>query len=893
MENADPPRPPVSLKLKIRIPPKKQETPVRDKSPSPPPPQHQPVYTSEEDNAPNGEDIQGYDWDDEPRESDSDSDDDELRLRPGDAGALNSQRHTPYSDSVDNFQGYTGQMEDSEDERDFDSFNQSVGFDSTYSVPYTPKSHNAAAEYDPNPQSKKRIKLKHSKTKAKGALEGGVEGKSKIKLRIVGSGNGTKGLQSPLSKGGLNYPPATSLQTYVLPPRKPPKLKTLYETLPKLLAKIKKKDAYGIFLQPVDTQALPHYTSIIKHPMDLGTMGKKVESRQYSSLDQFTSDFQLMIDNCKTFNPPPSVYWTEAEKLETAGLDAIAQAAATLMDPTEEQTPAPSVKLESRNETPGVDYEYARDETDINDHGPRSSRPAHLKQSSFSLKQEIPMPPTYVQSTLTGSGVVLNNPKLRGPYRKTVMREQPMVGPDGELPGTSAGVGAYPIGSEFGNIALALEIRGRRYRTKRERQKIEKEGQPTLEDGSIDYAQMEDPFSVLSHFVPKSLDTPELEALSQAMAEKNLDAFETSVNPADFERRVSDILRSVAEKQRPVVVQRGAAPFRGVKVGIDGVDGVEEPQNQLPTRYMSHWDMGLFQQLPRSLVGDKIRKEVMQLEQSPFNTSISEDDATKSTGRTWNSADGRDGLQHIRDVVYGGVDGLAYSRSISSFVEGASPSSSNHGTRVGITSSEAMDVDEPTSESEWEEPPGGLGMSLKEYVEKHVLNPITGDFHGIVSQVANTLNQNELPPSRQDTGTHANQDVRSLTAQSLQTYPTLRRMIDEAARSRQDKLALSSLVKAPADLYDADAAWLSDPLLPQSHVAGGFTQQWATSALHVTAERILSEAEETAEKPQPVSVNGSDSGLQQRSSIEEAPELQNLRYSLITLAKFAPLSEIS
>ncbi|RMY01467.1 hypothetical protein D0867_11383 [Hortaea werneckii] len=60
-----------------------------------------------------------------------------------------------------------------------------------------------------------------------------------------------------------------------------------------------------VFLAPVDPVALniPNYRQIIKHPMDLGTMSQKLKGGQYSNAKEFKKDFDLMIDNCLTFNP--------------------------------------------------------------------------------------------------------------------------------------------------------------------------------------------------------------------------------------------------------------------------------------------------------------------------------------------------------------------------------------------------------------------------------------------------------------------------------------------------------------------------------------------------------------------------------------------------------------
>jgi hypothetical protein len=74
----------------------------------------------------------------------------------------------------------------------------------------------------------------------------------------------------------------------------------------------KLKDA-SPFLKPVDPIALkcPDYLQIIKHPMDFGTIQKKLEHkpdkgifRQYKDPADFVSDMRLVFDNCRSYNAP-------------------------------------------------------------------------------------------------------------------------------------------------------------------------------------------------------------------------------------------------------------------------------------------------------------------------------------------------------------------------------------------------------------------------------------------------------------------------------------------------------------------------------------------------------------------------------------------------------------
>ncbi|KAG6334920.1 hypothetical protein ID866_4162 [Astraeus odoratus] len=76
----------------------------------------------------------------------------------------------------------------------------------------------------------------------------------------------------------------------------------------KLLTELHRKQHWAIahpFYEPVDPVKLdiPSYPKIIKKPMDLSTMRKKLDNSEYRSALKFFDDFKLMIRNCFTFNP--------------------------------------------------------------------------------------------------------------------------------------------------------------------------------------------------------------------------------------------------------------------------------------------------------------------------------------------------------------------------------------------------------------------------------------------------------------------------------------------------------------------------------------------------------------------------------------------------------------
>lgn len=49
---------------------------------------------------------------------------------------------------------------------------------------------------------------------------------------------------------------------------------------------------------------LTDYYDIIKTPMDLSTIKKKFDAKQYATPQEFRDDIILMCENCFLYNPP-------------------------------------------------------------------------------------------------------------------------------------------------------------------------------------------------------------------------------------------------------------------------------------------------------------------------------------------------------------------------------------------------------------------------------------------------------------------------------------------------------------------------------------------------------------------------------------------------------------
>ncbi|KAF8727766.1 hypothetical protein AX14_007043, partial [Amanita brunnescens Koide BX004] len=85
------------------------------------------------------------------------------------------------------------------------------------------------------------------------------------------------------------------------------------------LKKLKSNKHALLFNQPVDPirDHAPNYFDIIKDPMDLSTMGAKIEEGMYKDRFAFEADLRLMVENAKTYNVSGSYVYNEAVVLET------------------------------------------------------------------------------------------------------------------------------------------------------------------------------------------------------------------------------------------------------------------------------------------------------------------------------------------------------------------------------------------------------------------------------------------------------------------------------------------------------------------------------------------------------------------------------------------------
>jgi len=158
------------------------------------------------------------------------------------------------------------------------------------------------------------------------------------------------------------------------------------------------------------------------------------------------SDFRLVTNNAKLFNPPGTIYHTEADRLEAWGLDHISKAASTVIQYETDW----NIEIEKDDELPvNVDEDEEDTQMEVDT--------ASLRERSVSVVSQPPPQGAMAASSRRGP---------RGPYRKQGQNGQPSIileslEPDGGLPGSKDGLGSFPPGSDWANTMVALKLKGK------------------------------------------------------------------------------------------------------------------------------------------------------------------------------------------------------------------------------------------------------------------------------------------------------------------------------------------------------------------------------------------------------------------------------------------------
>ncbi|XP_034439128.1 bromodomain testis-specific protein isoform X2 [Hippoglossus hippoglossus] len=123
--------------------------------------------------------------------------------------------------------------------------------------------------------------------------------------------------------GSGNPPPPE-----VTNPKKPGRVTNQLQYLDKVVIKALLRHQFSWpFRQPVDAVALrlPDYYTIIKNPMDLGTIMKRLQKKYYCEAHECIKDFNAMFTNCYMYNRPGDDIVFMAQTLEKLFLQKLSQ----------------------------------------------------------------------------------------------------------------------------------------------------------------------------------------------------------------------------------------------------------------------------------------------------------------------------------------------------------------------------------------------------------------------------------------------------------------------------------------------------------------------------------------------------------------------------------------
>lgn len=70
-----------------------------------------------------------------------------------------------------------------------------------------------------------------------------------------------------------------------------------------------------VFLRKVPKRQYPDYYELIKQPIAMDDIKKKLDHEEYISLEAVRSDFELMFNNAKQYNQTDSFIYQDAKEL--------------------------------------------------------------------------------------------------------------------------------------------------------------------------------------------------------------------------------------------------------------------------------------------------------------------------------------------------------------------------------------------------------------------------------------------------------------------------------------------------------------------------------------------------------------------------------------------------
>jgi bromodomain-containing protein 7/9 len=157
-----------------------------------------------------------------------------------------------------------------------------------------------------------------------------------------------------------------------------------------------------------------------------------------------------VISNAKTFNPPGTIYHTEAERIDGWASDHISKAASCVIEYETEW----NIDVDRDGEDVNVNINVDADEDAA---APGLGRTGSLGPDDTHARRRSP-------SVLSASASVLPVNRRGGGRNAAAAKKEGIVSEtiesDGHLPGFKDGVGVFPPESDWAEVMLALKLKG-------------------------------------------------------------------------------------------------------------------------------------------------------------------------------------------------------------------------------------------------------------------------------------------------------------------------------------------------------------------------------------------------------------------------------------------------
>ncbi|KAJ3096866.1 pre-mRNA-splicing factor prp46, partial [Phlyctochytrium planicorne] len=290
----------------------------------------------------------GYDQQGQQSDSDSEMDSESSSLDYGHGNVNSPSRPDESRNGSSAPPDESGESDSSEDGSESDSDDDD---DHGEEIGNFPVKHEASTEVGgvPVAMSAEEMKLATKESKRERERERRRAKRAKLEAEGGGEAKGQKKNKRPKNMGFARKRKKKEPGSVAKP--QSVKKKPMSVVLERVLTVLKGRDSYGFFLEPVPTDVVTDYLTVIKKPMDFGTMEKKIQTRQYKTFDSFVEDFRLVYKNCMTYNGRDTLYYKTAEKLGQYGEKFLAREALAVTDEPEPTppppTPPPNVKAET------------------------------------------------------------------------------------------------------------------------------------------------------------------------------------------------------------------------------------------------------------------------------------------------------------------------------------------------------------------------------------------------------------------------------------------------------------------------------------------------------------------------------------------------------------------